>query len=95
MGWQKAITVSGASVALVGSIAGGIWTLEARYAKAGDVRSVAETVQQLRCDTLESKLQELELKKEYGQLTEYERARLPQLKREWQRVCRDSSIASD
>lgn len=88
---KQAMAIAASVAAIAGTIASGVWAMESRYANSSDIVHVVKTVKDLRCDVIESKLDELLLKREHGELREYEKIRLEQLRREWERVCNTSS----
>jgi hypothetical protein len=87
-GWAQ-LTV--AVLAIMGTLASGGWWFVQQNAWAGDVDSVVQSVQTLRCDILNQKIRELESKQANGDLTAREQAWLQELLRQWDRFCVEGS----
>lgn len=87
----QSMRMLGTVLAIVGGISAGIFTLESRYATAEELDRVAsdtvETIQQLRCDIIIQRLNELRAKERLDELSEYDRVRRDQLRSQWQRTC--------
>lgn len=91
-GW---VQLTAATVALLVSLGSAAYAVSTTVATKEDVRRVEEaavaSINTLRCDLLDSAINELTRKREAEGLSARERARLDQLLREWNRVCTDGS----
>lgn len=87
-GW---IQLAAATVALLVSLGGIAFAIDARYAHRTQVRELERhtvaSIEALRCDILDQKISELVAKREAEGLSPREKARLENLLREWERIC--------
>lgn len=76
---------------LVGTVFAGAWTLDGRYASrhqvARGLENVLDAVADLKCSIIREELNNLALKEERNNITDYDRARKNDLELRWQREC--------
>ena len=74
-----------ASVALVGFLGSGVWAIEARYAKAADMRELRQEIRtqtdELKLVILENRIFELRMAERSRKLTDFEEERKAELER--------------